>query len=67
MKLNLDTLDVQTFETAAADSDVSAITAEPKTNEPAYHSKCYVCYETDRTMCKDTCEVGCPIYPEYYA
>lgn len=66
MKLNIDTLDVQSFETATVDMDV-AVTAEPATNEPEYHSKCYVCYETDRTLCKPTCERGCPIVPDYYA
>lgn len=64
MKLSLDSLDVQSFETSGPDTEAPA-TVEPLTSEPQYHSKCYVCYETDRTMCRDTCDDLCPIIDDW--
>jgi hypothetical protein len=66
MKLSLDSLDVQSFETSGSDTEVAA-TVEPATSEPQYHSKCYICLETDRTMCRDTCDDFCPITDDAWA
>ena len=58
MQLNLDTLDVRSFETAASVSDTDR--AAPVTEEPWYDSLCYICFETGRTMCYDSCDAACP-------
>lgn len=56
MQLRADDIQVDTFEVQPAPGPD---TPAPQTAEPQYHSLCYICYETDRTMCRDTCNEIC--------
>ena len=50
-RLDPDSLNVQSFDTAPIDAEPVPITAPPVTVEKWADSCCYVCYETRRTMC----------------
>lgn len=63
MTLNTDELRVETFDLGAASFQAitDPIPVYKCTNNPADHSACYVCWNTDRTACARTCEISCQV------
>ena len=68
MTLNPDDLRVESFDTGGPGEDAAITSPVYKcTANPAHHSACYVCYETDRTMCYASCELTCVVCSRLYA
>ena len=63
MTLNPDDLRVESFATGPGEDAVitGPVPVYKCTANPAHHSACHVCYESERTLCYASCELSCVV------